>query len=219
MNSTIKQILKEYSHEYYLLYSTYTSAEKWGDFEGAFSYLKKYYVEQQEILSKIKKLKNNIFINQNSGFPKMVFRNKYHLNAYVGGVLFDEIEFIKIQKCAKYIGERFLYIVQNDFGGLLNKPAFIMQYPIDITWKELMSGNFVSTALFEMFANDYFVFGDSGTWGKYVANDNDFPLDIVGVKYEYRDIFEEQLGLTQKKILKILPLNYLIRIMMDKLLY
>ncbi|HEV2830341.1 MAG TPA: hypothetical protein VGW31_00045, partial [Hanamia sp.] len=71
------------------------------------------------------------------------------------------------------------------------EPMFRMKFPVNITWKELTSGNYISAVLLEMGYNAYFVFSGSGNWGKYSANDYDYPLDIIGFKPELAPIFQE----------------------------
>lgn len=74
-----------------------------------------------------------------------------------------------------------------------------MSFPSDITWKEIMSGNFIATVLFDMCANEYFVFSESGKWGKYSANDYESPLDIIGFKSKYEHIFKKNFELATEE--------------------
>lgn len=103
-------------------------------------------------------------------------------------MLFVEQELESLKKCLDKTGDDFFYIIQNDFGNdeLL---TFRLKFPVTIAWGELISGNYISTVLFEMFHNDYFVFGDSLLWGKYCANDENTPIDIYGVKSSELSLF------------------------------
>ncbi len=67
-----------------------------------------------------------------------------------------------------------------------------MIYSAKITWQEIISGNFISTVLFNFPEKEYFVFGDSGFWGKYSANEYRYPLEIIGFKREYQSLFSKQ---------------------------
>lgn len=58
------------------------------------------------------------------------------------------------------------------------EPMFRMKFPVNITWEELTSGNYISAVLLEMSYNEYFVFGNSGSYGKYSANDYEHPMDM-----------------------------------------
>jgi hypothetical protein len=59
---------------------------------------------------------------------------------------------------------------------------------------------------------NFFVFGDSGRWGKYAASDYHYtPLDIIGFKSELADIFREQFKQPKEdweEIQKRLPQKY-----------
>lgn len=185
------QIINEYSNEYYLLYSSYFSEKEWGNKEIALNYLKKYYICNDDCILECNHIKSKIFNNHYEKNPKLIFKKDYTLISSLGGVLFEKNDFEVIQSISKQIGDKYLFIIQNDFNKSLKKPVLRMKYPVDITWQEIMSGNFISTVLFEMFANEYFVFSDSAIWGKYSANDCVNPIDIIGVKSNYKKIIFE----------------------------
>lgn len=182
-------LLKKYSSEYYLIYSTLLTESNWGNKDIALKYLKKYYLPEDEYLEKWKPIQNLVFTNQDKSLPEMMFQQGFSLLAIRGGVLFDKEEFEKLQRCINQIGDKKLFIIQNDFGGTLNTVPFRMSFPSNISWDELMSGNFISTVIFEMFANEYFVFSESGKWGKYCANNYENPLDIIGFNNNYSHAF------------------------------
>src|SRR5690606_19793599 len=173
----------------YLMYSKSLTESEWDNKEAALDYLKKYYISLNDYVEKFQGIQNSIFYNNTMGLPDKVFKSGFSLRAIRGGILFDKEEFEKLQDCISMIGDKSLIIIQNDFGKTLKKPLLRMKYPINVTWEQLMSGNFVSTVLFEMFANEYFVFSESGSWGKYSANDYDYPLDIIGIKPEFESVF------------------------------
>jgi hypothetical protein len=183
------KLLEEYSSKTYSLYSNSISEHEWGNRQIANEYLDKYYLSEQYYLEKWKVIQNSIFVNQEKGLPEIMFNESFSILINRGGILFTKQDFENLQNCLKKMGEKNLIIIQNDFGVRSDIPPFRMIYPVDITWENLMSGNFISTALFEMFANDYFVFGESGKWGKYSANDCDYPLDIIGFHPEFKPIF------------------------------
>ena len=88
---------------------------------------------------------------------------------------------------------------------------FKMKFPVNTSWEELISGNYISAVILEMSYNEYFVFGASGMWGKYSANDYKYPLDIIGFKSEFEAVFKHQLKQQkeeQDEILEWLPLEY-----------
>ena len=65
--------------------------------------------------------------------------------------------------------------------------------------------------MLEMPHKDYFVFGDSESWGRYSANDYEMPFDIIGYKTEHRALFQEyfkSFEADRRKIAEHLPLAY-----------
>lgn len=179
--------LDEYISEYYLTYTQLTEKE-WGNKELAKSYLEKYWLNMNEYEKKWAHIQNNIFNKDFKYLPDSVFLEGFALIPMIGGTIFSEDDFEALKRCMKETKDNFFVIIQNTFEQQ-NSSAFRMKYPSNISWNELMSGNYISTVLFEMFHNEYFIFGESGLWGKYIANDEFPPLDIVGVKKEFASIF------------------------------
>ena len=86
-----------------------------------------------------------------------------------------------------------------------------MKYPAGISWDELTSGNFVSSVMIEMPHNEYFLFSESASWGRYAANDYENPLDVTGFKREHAAVFREKLCVSeadQREIAICLPPAY-----------
>jgi len=199
-----KSLITEYSSDKYLIYTKVISEENWGDQEVAEKFLEKYWLPEKEYIENWKSLQDQIFINQNNGLPDSIFAKPYKILALRGGCLFVEDDFKYLQKCLLEIGDKYFVIIQNTFGKkLINPTAFRMKFPSNITWDELMSGNFISTALFEMFHNEFFVFGESDMWGKYAANEYIRPLDIIGVKPIYFEIFKNHFKQSEGERLEI----------------
>ncbi|MGK6353487.1 hypothetical protein [Parapedobacter sp. DT-150] len=128
-----------------------------------------------------------------------------------GGCLFVEKDFKQLQKAMQQIGERYFIVVQNTQEYTNDEPMFRMKFPVDIMWEELISGNYISAVLIEMSMNEYFVFGESGKWGKYSANDYERPLDIIGFKSELAPVFQNHFKQNRKEYEEIyewLPPKY-----------
>ncbi len=214
----INKLLEEYSFIGYSLYSKTITENEWGNRDIALKYLTKYFISEQEYLIKWKNILNKIFTNQEIGLPEIVFKKKYNIIVNRGGVLFikDEFEFLK--QCIKEIGDNYIVIIQNTFGKESKIPPFRMKYPIDVSWEELNNGNFISTVLIETYTNEYFVFSESGAWGKYSANDYEYPLDIIGFTQEYSHIFQKYFKPNNEELNEIwewLPEKY--RIILNKM--
>jgi hypothetical protein len=175
----------------------------------ALEYLKRYFISEEDYIQKWKPVQNSIFQNEKVGLPEKVFKDEFSLIAIRGGILFEREDFENLQSCIKVIGDKSWVIIQNDFGGTVKRPLLRMKYPLNVTWEELMNGNFVSTVLFEMSANEYFVFSESGSWGKYSANDYEYPLDIIGFKPELTTVFQKYFKQPEReKIREWLPQEY-----------
>jgi hypothetical protein len=185
-------IIDTYSLDGYHMYSKRISRLEWGDIEAGSEYLDKYWLSLPEYKKQCERVQNMIFINQDEALPQMIFSNKYHLLVAAGGCLFTEEDFKSLQTCILKTGEKSFFIIENDFGGKLDEPTFRMKFPANISWEELFSGNFVSSTMIESIHKEFFVFGESGLWGKYSASDYKYPVDIVGFKPEYKSIFQEE---------------------------
>lgn len=177
-----QDIIDRYSLKGYDMYSRSITRSEWGDLKKGEEYLAKYWLSNEEYKSVSELTLKKIFDNQEIGLPNLVFSKEFDLLVLEGGCLFVEEDFNKLQKCILQLGDNFLFIIENNFGGNLKEPTFRMKFPTDISWQELNSGNFVSSTLLESIHKEYFVFGEGGLWGKYSANDYDFPLDIIGFK-------------------------------------
>jgi hypothetical protein len=172
-------ILDKYALEGYSMYSKMIPASKWGNKEVANGYLERYWMPLAEYQATWQGIQNRVFINQDVGLPALMFAPQYEMLVIRGGCLFVEDEFRKLQECFLTAGDSRFAIVENSFGGKLDEPALRMVYPADITWEEMTSGNFISAILLEYTHKEYFVFGDSESWGKYAANDYVQPLEPV----------------------------------------
>jgi hypothetical protein len=153
--------------------------------------LQKYWLPEQEYLNIWKAIQDKIFVEGKS-LPDLIYHSQFELIALRGGCLFLEEDFKQLQKAMQKAGEKYFVIIQRSQEFTVGEPMFRMKFPVNITWKELTSGNYISAVLFEMSYNEYFVFSESGSWGKYSANDYDYPLDIIGFKSELASIFREQ---------------------------
>jgi len=187
-----QKIVDTYSLDGYHMYSKRISRSEWGDIEAGRIYLDKYWLSLTEYKRRCEKLQNVIFTNQAEALPQMIFSDEYRLLALGGGCLFTEEDFRSLQNCMLKVGEKSFFIIENDFGGTLEEPTFRMEFPADISWEEFFSGNFVSSTMIESIHKEFFVFGESGLWGKYSASDYKYPIDIVGFLPEYEAIFQDE---------------------------
>lgn len=194
-----KSVLDKYSFIRYSIFSS-INEEDWGDREKAEEYLEKYGMPSTLYESNWAKAHNSIF-NLNKQLPDMIFKKDFEFVSLLGGVMFEERDFEQFKSCIRKIGERSFAVVQDTYGFGLKQLSYSlnMNYPIDISWEELMSGNFISAVLFEYVENDYYLFGNSEEWGMYVANEYidesvslaGNPIRIIGFDKGHRDTFRE----------------------------
>lgn len=207
-----KSIIDKYKNEYYSVYFTHCD-EKWGDIEKAERYLEKYWLTKSEYEGYWEKIQKGIFTKMNDKFPNISFDNNYNIIILKGGGLFCREEFEIFQNCIKKVNDDHFVIIENKFTDYFDEdsPPFMMKYPTNITWEELLSGNFISTVLFFLPEKEYFVFGNSASWAKYTTNDYKYPLDILAFKSEYSNIFMNKFILSKEEkndIKRWLPPEY-----------
>lgn len=178
-NDELQNLIDKYSSEfYYYLFENDLTLQEWVGQKGK-DFLNKYYISNNVYNQKWLKKHSEIFKNVYDRYPKEVFSSGYKYFAIDGGVLFEEEEFNILKECMIDIGDKYLIIIQNTQKE--NATPLRMCFPIDISWSELASGNSISTILFKMSANEYFVFSESCSWGKYVASESDDVVDIYGI--------------------------------------
>jgi hypothetical protein len=202
--------IDEYSDYRHSSFSALVPSDQWGDKRLAAEYLQKYWLAEEEYWNIWKPIQDKIFV-QDKGLPELVYRAEFEMIALRGGCLFLEEDFKQLQIAMQDFGEEYFVIVQHSQDFTDGEPMFRMKFPVNITWEELTSGNYISAVLLEMSYNEYFVFGKSGNWGKYSANDYEYPLDIIGFKPELAHIFQEYFSQPkeeQEEIREWLPQEY-----------
>jgi hypothetical protein len=185
-------------------------------------YLEKYWLDITEFYSFWLPIKNKIFNPDSKDLPELMFNEGFKLLAQKAGILFTEVEYYALQKCMKAAGDQFFVIIENKNTLHSIRSDHIrlrFKYPVNTTWIELCNDNekHLSTEIssYDLLINPqkhFYVFGDSGKWGKYTANAYGYtPLDIIGFKHELASIFQEHFKPSkkeQKEIHKWLPREY-----------
>ncbi len=171
-------------------FSRLISYTDWGNKELAEKYLEKYWLPEQEYLRIWKPLQDKIFQEVNN-LPSLVYHTDFELITLQGGCLFTEEDFKQLQAAMLELDESYFVVIQNSQEFTIGEPMFRMKFPVNITWEELISGNYISAVLLEMHLNEYLVFGSKYSWGKYAANDYKNPLDIIGFKPNLSPVFRK----------------------------
>lgn len=175
--------------------------------EQAKIYFEKYWLDEDEYFEKWRPIQESIFDGKAKYLPDMMFNIGFELFPIVGGDIFvAERDFTLLQDCMRRTGDEHFAIVQNRNvvignydaeNNFTEHPFTRFKYPVDISWAELMTGGIAGSEHFHNGCKDYFVFGDSGNWGRYVGNsytkptnlDSSNPINIMGFKEEFSEIF------------------------------
>lgn len=183
-------LLDYYSAQEFASYSTMLAKQVWGDRNAAEVYLENYWMSSEEYQTRWQTIREAVFANECDGYPDVIVREGYQMIPLVGGKLFLETDFLQLQKCMLAAGNKTFAIIEHGFCGTMKDVHFRMRYPVNITWAELTSGNYVSSAMLELLHKDYFVVGDSTSLGKYAANQDD-SIDLLVFTPELAPVFRE----------------------------
>ncbi len=176
------------------------------------SYFKKYWLSRNEYLSKWRPIEQTIYAISGPKFPDIRFRGEFDILVLRGGRVFAEEDFYLLQACMRQTNDHEFVVVEHvdEDSPPHGEPPLRFKFPTGITWDELMSGGYVSQAVFEWPVKEFLVFGDTGSWGKIAANDYIFPVDLIGYQRKFASVFNEQFEpLLEREVLNWLPQDYL----------
>lgn len=193
-----KKHLEFYCAEYFKTY-TPLAEDEFNDKVKAQIFMEKYWLPEYEYQKIWKPRQNHIFINQEKNIEVMLFNSEYEIFVINGGALLSKQDYEELQICMKAIGDEYFVIVQNNVGknDSYIEPLFRMKFPVSISWEELMSGSYISSALFYYSHNSFFVFGENLNWGKYSANE--LGIDIIGTTKKNIKLFKDNLTITEQE--------------------
>jgi len=179
--------------------------------EQASVYFENYWLDQDEYFDKWVNIQNSIFDRRASHLPYMIFNDGYELFPLVGGNIFISEQDLKcLQYCMRQTGDSNFVVIQNPNLVIKETAVTRFKYKSDVSWQELFSGGILGSEHLQTVDKDYFVFGESGTWGRYVANSwivpgrsIGNPINIMGFKGEFADLFRnkfEEVRLSEPEI-------------------
>lgn len=184
MKMNIDNLLNYYNDEYYFTYSHLGDAElkRWGDAEVARIYLEKYFISPDNFQETWGSTQEELFDPATRNLDRLVFRKSTAVFPQIGGVALTSSSLKEIKLVMQEAGDKEFVLISSAESQNRSETLILrMKYPITVSWEEVMSGGFISTVLFEMGHNDYFIFGKSGLWARYVANDYEIPIDLFSV--------------------------------------
>jgi hypothetical protein len=157
------------------------------------TYFEKYWLSRSEYTQIWLPIQRGIYDVLGSRFPDVRFRTGFEFIALRGGLVFTEEDLSLLKECMNETSDSYFVVVEHvdEDNPHHGEPPLRFRYPSHVSWDELMAGGYVSQELFHTSVKEYFVFGDTGAWGKYVANDYIYPLDIIGFQKRYSTLFRE----------------------------
>jgi hypothetical protein len=181
--------------------SFFTGKEYHGIPDEVINYLDKYWLDKAELDRVWTPIKNSIFKGNFWSQPDDIFKGDFETIILNGGaVIYDEQYYERIQQCLKEAGDTHIILMEeynesnppgnlSPQAGLIDWPPLRFKFPSNISYKEIMSGEFVSEEVLLMGDRDYFVFGDSGDWGIY-AQDSFNSVHFIGFKKQFSSLFQ-----------------------------
>jgi hypothetical protein len=173
---------------------------KYADKKRIKAYLEKYWLDIKELDDVWLPIKNDIYNSSFKMLPDPLFKEEFEVIILKGGLIFNRANFDALISCMKITGDKYFLILEDDSGPYFSGLTSRFKYPVNITWEEIMSGAELSMDVFQRPIRDIFVFGDSGQWGKYVADDHEYPLDLIGFNKRYSDLFHAKFKIPQKDV-------------------
>ena len=203
-------------------------------------YLTKYWLDDEELKNIWLPIQHKVFNpnfiwlpNENEHeFKYQLFNEGFILRPMLGGGLFAQPDLETLNECMKIMGDNYFAVIEDiDYGkeprysdNGYKIPQLKFKYPVGIKWDEYMLGDEVNKGIAEgityelnNMVRNYFVFGDSGKWGKYTANDANegMGVEIFGFKPEYLDLFRKYFPVSEEERTELeapLPEHYRNRI-------
>lgn len=188
--------------------SFFTSKQYSGIPHEVIDYLDKYWLQKVEFDNTWLPIKNTIFKGDFKSLPS-IFKDDFEIIIEIGGSVINTENYYKqMQVCMKSLGDQYFVLVQDldkpinlpPFANVIDWPPARFKYPVDISYEEILSGEFVSEERIQMGDIDYFVYGDSGNWGIYAGDDLFYPLHIIGFKKQFSELFRSHFSVPQNDV-------------------
>ena len=195
----IQKCLDKYSDEYYrMMFALPTDKDDSVSYLKAKDFLERYalnnIMETEECLAKMcsvfKVVDYQWFDIEKMSLDEL-FKDEFHVFISLSSPLFQEENFLMIQNIEIKHGGNYLYVIEEETCEEDKDVAIKLRIPIDISWQEMKNGGFISDILLNMPHNNYFVFGDSGNWGRWYDYENPWrDYEVFGYKKETKEILE-----------------------------
>ena len=102
----------------------------------------------------------------------MIEENFEYFSYHSSPLFWKESYELILKICAEY-GDQNIFIVEEECCEKDPDSAFKIRIPVGKSWNEVSNGGYITDVLFNSSNRNYYVFGDSGKWGKWCDYDND----------------------------------------------
>lgn len=200
----IETCLEKYSDKFYsLMYGVNDRMSPEESMEKAKAFLLQYAMSDQEyreiclpVMQKIFRCSPDKCFNIQAMTISEMFRNDFVYFSYQSAPLFWKESYELVLSICKNCGDHNIFIVEEERCEECPTSVFQIKIPVGIPWNDISDGGFITDVLFNMFRNNYYVFGDSGSWGKWCDYDNDYiDYEVFGYRHSntavlaYKDYF------------------------------
>lgn len=219
----LDKCLNKYSDEYYSsMFGMHKNVNEFERLVQAKAFLSKYSMSDDEYTKECVPVMHEIFTySAKSKFDIRktpvtdLFPDNFSCISYQSSPLFWKESFELVQAICKGFKEKHIFIVEEEQCEEVPEIAFKIKIPIDISWESISNGGFITDVLFNMFNNNYYVFGDSGCWGRWSDYDNDFmDYEVFGYKIETQAVlaYKNYFSITNNEFHKHKFLHHNLRI-------
>jgi hypothetical protein len=174
-----EHLLDKYQTEGWRLWSQRFTASDWGDIRAARLFLERYWLASIDFPDWQRRAED-IFGPSVLSAADPTFRSDLVLRPMLGVVVLIERDWEALRRVGKAAGDSCIVLIGQAGSAEPDDPEIRLRFPIDATWADLMSGNFVSSIVFEMPYKEYLVLGDSARWGMFSASEHEFPFNVIG---------------------------------------
>jgi hypothetical protein len=172
------------------------------DVQKEIDYFEKYWLDKKELDDIWTQIKGKIF-KEPLIYPGKVINENFHTIVTKGGLVYYKEDHKSLTYCMRYTDDEY-FVLLEDYDEKNPphdiSPPYRFKYPVKTTWDEINSGGYIKLDVFSRPDRNFFIFGDSGTWGRYVGNEYIWPFKILGFSKEYSSLFRNRFTNSEKDI-------------------
>ena len=197
MNTT--KIIYKYASEYYRkMYSLRPDTNENDNIRNGIRFLQKFAIDNIVFKNECVPVMQNIFRMAANDIFNIKYMSTNDLFQFgikkriiINSPLFDKDRYYAIQRIAKAFKEKYFFIIEDETCENSSEIAFKLKLPVNLTWEELIGGGFVVDVIFNMPQNNYYVFGESGNWGRWCDYENHWiDYEAFGYKVDLQEVHD-----------------------------